>query len=327
MALAKRTTLRASDLSPAWTRQQPTKPSNELPTCPGVDMDFSAFTITGTARSSFELRGASVDSQVEVFKSRSDAAGDFRKGTSAPALRCLGRWLRDESAKAQPGVRNCLVPAAVTPAGRRPGCALPGRDGRSDGRRPGTRLRRPDRLSARTHGGHAGFLERGCAAPRSARSGPQGRRPVALAPQPLELAGERPAADHALGARRGTLAEPSIRGDEPVRSLELRCFACDPVVGGLLPLEDDDRTDVFPLAPGVDELDELLARNVRPQRATDVLGVDEDGRDRLRQRAALRFRGSRPIAQGLRPRVAGPARGSAPFDGRSRRATSDCRRR
>jgi hypothetical protein len=105
MALAKRTTLRASDLSPAWTRQQATKPSNELPTCPGVDMDFSAFTITGTARSSFELRGASVDSQVEVFKSRSDAAGDFRKGTSAPALRCLGRWLQDESAKAQPGVR------------------------------------------------------------------------------------------------------------------------------------------------------------------------------------------------------------------------------
>jgi hypothetical protein len=105
MALAKRTTLRASDLSPAWTRQRPTRPSNRLPGCPGVDMDFSAFTITGTARSSFELRGAGVDSQVEVFKNRSDAAGDFRKGTSVPALRCLGRWLRDDLAKAQPGVR------------------------------------------------------------------------------------------------------------------------------------------------------------------------------------------------------------------------------
>jgi hypothetical protein len=105
MALAKRTTVRASDLSPAWTRQAPTKPSNELPTCPGVDMDFSAFTITGTAHSSFELGGAGVNSQVEVFKSRADAAGDFRKGTSIPALRCLGRWLRDEAAKRQPGVR------------------------------------------------------------------------------------------------------------------------------------------------------------------------------------------------------------------------------
>ncbi len=107
MALAKRTTLRASDLSSAWTRRKPDKASNELPTCPGVDMDFSAFTITGTARSSFTLRGApvSVDSEVEVFESRSDAFRDFRKGTSAPALRCLGRWLRDEAAKEQPGIR------------------------------------------------------------------------------------------------------------------------------------------------------------------------------------------------------------------------------
>lgn len=105
IALAKRTTVRASDLSPAWTRQPPTTPSNELPTCPGVDLDFSAFTITGTAGSSFELRGASVDSQVEVFKSRADAAGDFRKSTTAPALRCLGRWLRGEAARQQPGVR------------------------------------------------------------------------------------------------------------------------------------------------------------------------------------------------------------------------------
>jgi hypothetical protein len=105
MALAKRTTVRASDLSPAWTRQPATKPSNELPTCPGVDMDFSAFTITGMAGSSFELRSASVDSNVEVFKSRADAVGDFRKSTTAPALRCLGRWLRDEAARQQPRVR------------------------------------------------------------------------------------------------------------------------------------------------------------------------------------------------------------------------------
>jgi hypothetical protein len=105
MALAKRTTVRTSDLSPAWTRQPATKPSNELPTCPGVDMDFSAFTITGMAGSSFELRSASVDSNVEVFKSRADAVGDFRKSTTAPTLRCLGRWLRDEAARQQPGVR------------------------------------------------------------------------------------------------------------------------------------------------------------------------------------------------------------------------------
>lgn len=105
MALAKRTTLRASDLSSGWTRRTPEQPTNELPTCPGVDMDFSAFTITGTARSAFGAGAATVESQVEVFESRSDATRDFRKGTSAPVLRCLGRWLRDEAAKEAPGTR------------------------------------------------------------------------------------------------------------------------------------------------------------------------------------------------------------------------------
>jgi hypothetical protein len=105
MALAKRVTLRAADVGRGWTRTTPQRPSTELPTCPGVDMDFSRFTITGTARSAFELRGATVESQVEVFKSRADATGDFRKGTSAPVLRCLGRWLRDEAEKQAPGVR------------------------------------------------------------------------------------------------------------------------------------------------------------------------------------------------------------------------------
>jgi hypothetical protein len=107
----------------------------------------------------------------------------------------------------------------------------------------------------------------------------------------LELAGERPAADHALGARSGALTEPAVRGDEPVRPLEFRCLARDSVVSGLLALEDDDRAHALPLAPRVDELDELLARNVRPQRAADVLGVDEDGRDRLRRRLGGADRG------------------------------------
>ena len=105
MALAKRVTLRAADVGRGWTRTTPEKPSTELPTCPGVDMDFSRFTITGTARSAFQLRSARVESQVEVFKSRADAAADFRKATSAPVLRCLGRWLRDEARKEAPGVR------------------------------------------------------------------------------------------------------------------------------------------------------------------------------------------------------------------------------
>ena len=57
------------------------------------------------ARSKFEFRGSVIDSDVEVFKSRADSAGDFRKATTAPFLRCLGRWFREEAAKEQPGVR------------------------------------------------------------------------------------------------------------------------------------------------------------------------------------------------------------------------------
>jgi hypothetical protein len=105
VALAKRTTVRAADLGRGWVRRPPGPESNELPTCPGVDMDFSKFTITGTARSSFELQGALIDSQVEVYESRADAVGDFRKATTRPVLRCLGRWLREELAKEMPGTR------------------------------------------------------------------------------------------------------------------------------------------------------------------------------------------------------------------------------
>jgi hypothetical protein len=106
VALAKRTALRASDLPAGWERGRAQRPSNELPNCPGVDMDFSAFTITGIAASKFARRnGASIDSYVEVFESRSDAARDFRKATTAPVLRCVGRWLRQELAREVPGAR------------------------------------------------------------------------------------------------------------------------------------------------------------------------------------------------------------------------------
>jgi hypothetical protein len=59
--------------------------------------------------------------------------------------------------------------------------------------------------------------------------------------------------------------------------VELGRLAGDAVVGRLLALEDDDRSNAFAPAPVVDELDELVARNVRPQRAPDVLRVDENG--------------------------------------------------
>jgi len=105
MTLARATTLRASDLSRGWVRRPARKPSTDLPTCPGVDMDFSMFTITGTASSRFEQQSATIDSHVEVYESSSDAARDFRKATTAPVLRCVGRWLREELKREIPGAR------------------------------------------------------------------------------------------------------------------------------------------------------------------------------------------------------------------------------
>jgi hypothetical protein len=99
MALAKRTTLRASDLPAGWARQRPTAQPDELPSCPGADLDFSPFTITGKAQSSFGKGGASVESFVEVFESRSDATGDYRKGTSPKLLACLAPEIRRQARK------------------------------------------------------------------------------------------------------------------------------------------------------------------------------------------------------------------------------------
>jgi hypothetical protein len=100
MALAKRTTLRASDLTVGWNARPPQSLPRTLPRCPGADLDFSAFTITGQARSKFEHRGAAIESYVEVFVSRSDAAGDFRKGAAPKLLACLGPELRAQARKA-----------------------------------------------------------------------------------------------------------------------------------------------------------------------------------------------------------------------------------
>jgi hypothetical protein len=97
VALAKRTTVRAADLSSGWVRTAPNQSPDQKLDCPGVDLDFSRFTITGTARTKFEQAGASIESYVEVYKSRADAAGDFRKGSQPGALACIARLLDKEA--------------------------------------------------------------------------------------------------------------------------------------------------------------------------------------------------------------------------------------
>jgi hypothetical protein len=113
VALAKRTTVRASDLASGWARRPSPQAPDATLDCPGVDMDFSQFTITGTAKSKFERRGASVESYVEVYESRADAAGDFRKGSRPAVLACIRRLLDQEFRRE--GMGRVVAARSLTP--------------------------------------------------------------------------------------------------------------------------------------------------------------------------------------------------------------------
>lgn len=94
MALARQIALRGSDLASGWARGRPTTVPDQLPRCPGVDMDFSRFTITGRAQSKFTQDVAGIESLVGVFESRSDAVEDFRKGSDPRLIRCAAAELK-----------------------------------------------------------------------------------------------------------------------------------------------------------------------------------------------------------------------------------------
>jgi hypothetical protein len=110
MALANRTTAKRGDLVAGWRQRPHGGFTRETFNCPGVDLDFSRFTITGRAKSKFEDGPASIESSVEVFASRADARADFRKGTSAELMQCFGRLMRDE-------LRNQRLDARIVSAG------------------------------------------------------------------------------------------------------------------------------------------------------------------------------------------------------------------
>jgi hypothetical protein len=95
MALANRAAVKRRDLVAGWRQRPAGGFTRETFNCPRVDLDFSRFTITGRAKSKFESGAASIESSVEVFASQADARADFRKGTSAGVMRCMGRLMRD----------------------------------------------------------------------------------------------------------------------------------------------------------------------------------------------------------------------------------------
>jgi hypothetical protein len=83
--LAKSVALKRADLGAGWTAfsyGDATGDDADLSACSDFDLDLSAFTITGQAKSAFRNgSGASVSSAVEVYLSRAQAAGDFRAAT------------------------------------------------------------------------------------------------------------------------------------------------------------------------------------------------------------------------------------------------------
>jgi hypothetical protein len=95
-AKARRALIRSSDLPAGWTRGPVPADSSSAERCPGYNPDFSPFTITGKAASSFlnAGAGAQLTTQVQVFPTTAQARGDFVRGAQPGFLKCLARDLR-----------------------------------------------------------------------------------------------------------------------------------------------------------------------------------------------------------------------------------------
>ena len=100
MALAKRMTLTGSDLAAGWRRTATPKNEDATLSCPGFNPDFSRFTITGKADSTFRHpAGAQITSATEVFATPAQAVGDYRLGARPALAGCLRYLLNREFAK------------------------------------------------------------------------------------------------------------------------------------------------------------------------------------------------------------------------------------
>jgi hypothetical protein len=120
VALAKRITLKQSDVGASWRSTRIPKSSGERLVCPGFNPDFSRFTISGKATSGFTRGdGASIMTSVEVYTSRTDAIGDFQTGAKPVVATCLKRSLEKELNAS--GLVEATVPFAGVVAAPRVG--------------------------------------------------------------------------------------------------------------------------------------------------------------------------------------------------------------
>jgi len=99
-ALASRIAVKRSDLGPGWMQRPAPAESNDDWSCPGFNPDFSAFTITGKATTTFAREnGSTVVSVVEIYPNRAQARGDFALGAKPAVARCLKLALERELAQ------------------------------------------------------------------------------------------------------------------------------------------------------------------------------------------------------------------------------------
>lgn len=91
MTLAKRATVRRSDLAAGWRLVHSGPPAASGEQCTSFDPDLSAFVITGKHETIFEhgTSGAQLQSDIAVFRNVRDAAADFKASATPGFLRCL----------------------------------------------------------------------------------------------------------------------------------------------------------------------------------------------------------------------------------------------
>jgi hypothetical protein len=119
VALAKSAVLTRSDVGPDWQRVKAQRDDDSQFACPGFNPDFSRFTVTGQAYASFREPsppGAQIDATVAVFKTRGQAAGDFRLGAKPQFARCLAVQLRKAFRNYPDGVRGTVISSKMVTA-------------------------------------------------------------------------------------------------------------------------------------------------------------------------------------------------------------------
>lgn len=109
VAVAKR------DLGRGWTASR--VPKSPGPACKSFSPDLSRFTITGKAHTLFaDTRGSSVQSIVEVYANKAQAAGDFVAGAKPGATGCLREAFEYARQQAPKGVTLQFGSARMLPA-------------------------------------------------------------------------------------------------------------------------------------------------------------------------------------------------------------------